>query len=510
MKERDNKNINFDDKYEQIIAAMQERERSEFVDIVSDSSRDLDRPRSGNRYKKKEKSGFKAWWKQLTKGKKAALISVTSIFLVIALLLGCFFICFRYNYNAITTDPDELGFSGVKQKGVINVALFGVDSRDETVFTGNTDSIMILSLNTKTKKVKIFSIMRDTFVPMEYNGKDYFGKINSAYSKGPEHAIKTLNQIFDLDISEYATVNFFGMADIIDAVGGIPATITEDELKWKGYGHPNLNNCMDEICNEMGLNAKDYYIKSAGEQTLNGVQAVAYARVRNCTSVWGTRDDYGRTDRQRHVMQGLFNKAIAMNKARYVTLAKALIPCSETSLSYTDILGLAVNVLLHSPSFEQYRLPQIEFNMPFSGSSRYGSVVYYDLDYAAKLVNAVIYDDVTMEEFIEQNPIEKNDWYAKMAKGDSGRRPSGGGTTQNNATQNPTTNQTESNTSNVESDVCTHVNTITKGAKDATEASDGYTGDLYCADCGKLLQPGQTIAKLTPSEPTEPTEPSEP
>lgn len=409
--EKDNYGFDFNDKYEEIIAAMQKKQEEEVIDIVSDSSLTKD---THGRYKKKEHNAFKLWWQKLTKGKKAALISATSVVLVIAILLSWFFIYFRYNYNSITGDPEKLGFSGVKDKSVINVALFGVDTRDENVFKGNTDSIMILSLNTKTKKVKIISIMRDTFVPMEYEGKEYYGKINSAYTKGPEHAIKTLNQAFDLDIKEYATVNFFGMVDIIDAVGGITATITEDELTWKGNDHPNLNNCMDELCAEMGLNAKDYYIKSSGEQTLNGIQAVAYARVRHCTSTWGTRDDFGRTDRQRHVMQELFNKAITMKKSQYVSLIKALIPCTETSLSYADILSLAVNVLLGSPTFEQYRLPPAEYQSDFlmTGPSGYGSIIYYDLGYAAKLVNAIIYDDVTMEEYIEENGIDHNDWYS--------------------------------------------------------------------------------------------------
>ena len=428
--EKNSYGFEFNDKYEEIIAAMQKKQEEEVIDIVSDSSLKI---HSEGRYKKKERNRFKVWWQNLTKGKKAALISVTSIILVIALLLSWFFIYFRYNYNSITGDPEKLGFSGVKDKNVINVALFGVDSRDKTVFTGNTDSIMILSLNTKTKKVKIFSIMRDTFVPMEYEGKSYYGKINSAYVKGPEHAIKTINQAFDLDIREYATVNFFGMTDIIDAVGGITATITEDELKWKGYDHPNLNNCMDEICAEMGLNAKEYYIKSAGEQTLNGVQAVAYARVRNCTSVWGTRDDFGRTDRQRHVMQELFNRAITMKKTQYVSLIKALIPCSETSLSYTDILGLATNILLSSPTFEQYRFPPAEYQSDFlmTAPSGYGSIIYYDLDYAAKLINAIIYDDVTIEQYVTENGIDRNDWY-NGSTSTNNRKPSA--TTSQNAT----------------------------------------------------------------------------
>ncbi len=452
MNENDNFNINFDDKYEEIIAAMQKKQEAEMEDIVSDTSFNGGKHIFEDISSSSRKKGFKDWWKRLTRGKKAALISATSIVLVIAILLGWFFSYFKYNYNSITTDPDELGFTNVKEKGVINVALFGVDSRDETVFKGNTDSIMILSLNTNTKKVKIFSIMRDTLVPMEYEGRSYFAKINSAYAKGPEHAIKTINQAFDLDISEYATVNFYGMTDIIDAVGGITATITEDELTWKGNDHPNLNNCMDEICSEMGLDPKDYYIHTAGEQTLNGVQATAYARVRHCTTVWGTRDDFGRTDRQRHVMQELFNKAVTMKKTQYVSLIKALIPCSETSLSYSDVLGLAVNILLSSPTFEQYRLPPSEYQSDFlmTSPSGYGSVIYYDLDYAAKMINSIIYDDVTTEQYIELNPIERNNWYYEMT-GTTGKTTSSSTTsaaTQNNSSEVETTaSSSESNTS---------------------------------------------------------------
>ena len=147
--EKDSYGVDFNDKYEEIIAAMRKKQEEEYVDIVSDSS--LKKETSG-RYKKKERNGFKLWWKKLTKGKKAAFISAASIILVIALFLSWFFIYFRYNYNSITANPEKLGFSGVKDKHVLNIALFGVDSRDKTVFKGNTDSIMILSLNTETKK----------------------------------------------------------------------------------------------------------------------------------------------------------------------------------------------------------------------------------------------------------------------------------------------------------------------------------------------------------------------
>lgn len=510
--EKDSYGVDFNDKYEEIIAAMRKKQEEEYVDIVSDSS--LKKETSG-RYKKKERNGFKLWWKKLTKGKKAAFISAASIILVIALFLSWFFIYFKYNYNSITANPEKLGFSGVKDKHVINIALFGVDSRDKTVFKGNTDSIMILSLNTETKKVKIISVMRDTLVPMEYEGKSYYGKINSAYVKGPEHAIKTLNQAFDLDISEYATVNFFGMTDIIDAVGGITATITKDELTWKGYDHPNLNNCMDEICAEMGLNAKDYYIKSEGEQTLNGVQAVAYARVRNCTSVWGTRDDFGRTDRQRHVMQQLFNKAVTMKKTQYVSLAKALIPCSETSLSYTDILSLATNILLSSPTFEQYRLPPAEYQSDFlmTGPSGYGSIIYYDLNYAAKLVNAIIYDDVTMEQYITEHGIDRNDWY-RGSTSSNNRKPSAT-TSQNSpsSSENTTVSQEtpSENTSSASSQQSTPSETSSEPeqstpSESSSEPEQSKPSDSSSSDESSTSSTESEDEPQTPDEPDDNTD----
>ena len=425
MKENESYGFKFDD-YEDIVSSTK-KETDSFEDIISDTSMGgltfEDITSSSGPHKHGKESRFVSWWRALSKGKKAALISVTSVFLVVVIVLGVFFSVFNYNYNEITDNPEDLGFTGVIDNKVINIALFGLDTRNEKSFKGNSDSIMILSLNTTTKKVKIISVMRDTFVPMEKDGKTTYGKINSAYSKGPEHAIKTLNNIFDLDISEYATVNFYGMTDIIDAVGGITATITEDELIWKGNDRPNLNNCMDEICAAMKLDPEKYHIKSAGEQQLNGVQAVAYSRVRYCRTVWNTNNDYGRTDRQRHVMEQLFNKALTLPKAQYAKLAKALIPCTETSLSYSEILSLAYNILLSSPTFEQYRLPPAEHQSEFlmTSPAGFGSVIYYDLDYTAKLIHGMLYDDLTMEQYIEQNGIETNSWY----KGGAGSyRPS--------------------------------------------------------------------------------------
>ena len=109
-------------------------------------------------------------------------------------------------------------------------------------------------------------------------------------------------------------------------------------------------------------------------------------------------------------MEQLFNKAITLEKKNYVKLAKSLIPCSETSLSYTEIMGLAFDILLKSPTFEQARVPTEEYLMTSPNTSA-GSVVYFDLDFAAKIIHAFIYDDITPENYIEINGVEMNDWY---------------------------------------------------------------------------------------------------
>ena len=406
----------------------------------------------------------------MKKGKRRAIVAVSSLLLVLVIMISAFFIIFDYNYKRITGDPDVLGFEGVIDKNIINVALFGIDSRDtngKTSFKGNSDSIMILSINTKTKKVKIISLMRDTLVPIERDTGLTYNKINCAYSwGGPELAIKTLNQNFGLDISEYATVNFYGMSDIIDAVGGIDVNLTKDEVTSRGKNNHGINDMIQEICQYEKLKPNDYYVTVWGEQHLNGIQAVAYARIRYCTNIWGTSNDYGRTDRQRYVMEQLFNKAKSMSKSQSVKLAKALIPCTETSLSYTEIMNIAFSVMFSSPTFEQYRIPQntpeMNFLMP-SPSGSFGSVVYFDLNYASKVINAIIYDDMTIEDYVAEHPIEKDNWYAKRGN-TSGKNNAG--TTSNTPKVVPKDETPANNNSSVDNKNTSSVISETKTGDD--------------------------------------------
>lgn len=397
----------------------------DFEDISSSS-----KVPAGHYRKKRRGNKFTRWWRGCKKWQRVTMISCTSVVLVLAIAVGALRIIFNYNYNNITKNPDDLGFESIINDKVVNIALFGIDTRDPKSFKGLSDSIMIMSLNTETKKVKLVSVMRDTLVPITYNGKTTYNKINSAYSGGPELAIKTLNTIFGLDISEYATVNFYGMSDIIEAVGGVDVQLMEGELDIYGYENGKkvnygFNGTVEEICYNKGVSPENYYIKKAGTYHLNGIQATAYARIRHAKNFEGTNDDYGRTDRQRYIMEQLFNKAVKLDKGKYMSLAKALMPCSETSLSYSEILSLSFNILLSSPTFEQSRIPLTEYQMPSKSISGVGSCIYYDLDYAKKLIHAFFYDDIKPEDYIEANGVEKNDWYANRNSSQTGsKKPS--------------------------------------------------------------------------------------
>lgn len=372
-----------------------------------------------HRFKKKKRgiAGFFQklgdWFKARKWWQKTLLI--TTVVVLILTIVACIAVpmFLDYNYNPITDNPEELGFENIIDEKVVNIALFGLDTRDENSFKGNSDSMMILSLNTETKKIKIVSIMRDSLVKIEKNGKTYYQKMNSAYaSGGPELAIKTINRNFGLDISEYATVNFYGMAEIIDAVGGIDIELTKQEVSTTHKD--GFNGLVKRHCTKLGIDPKPYYITTAGKHHVNGIQAVAYSRIRKFVNIWGTNNDFGRTDRQRFVMEQLFNKALTLDKSKYLGLAKALMPYTETSLSLSEIMGLAFDILLESPKFEQTRMPLNEYQMKAPSIPKVGSTVYYDLDFAKDLLHAFFYQDISPEEYVKINGIGKNDWYRNM------------------------------------------------------------------------------------------------
>lgn len=336
------------------------------------------------------------------KDKKKTLIIVLSIVLAVCILIGgaVIWALNYFDYNQVDVDHEKLGVNTENSEDhIVNIALFGIDTRNAGSMKGLSDSIMVLSVNKKTKQIKIISVMRDSVVRID----DRVNKINSAYSKGgAELAIRTLNQNFGLDITDYATVNFGGMAELIDKVGGVECDVTWGEIQNEVYG---VNAIIKEISRIYGVTPQ--FVKTAGKQTLNGIQATSWSRIRMVSTANGERDDYGRTARQRHVLNQLFEKAKNMSITQYPSFIKSFLPHVETSLTYSEIFSLATAVL-QGGTLTSTRIPYDNCNIPGGGGVPGG--VYYSLDFASKLIKSYIYDDITFDDYIAANGIDKTPW----------------------------------------------------------------------------------------------------
>lgn len=208
-----------------------------------------------------------------------------------------------------------------------NIALFGVDSRENDL-TKNTrsDSIIVASINKKTKKVKLLSIYRDTYVYIPDHG---YTKINHAYAYGgPKLAVETINRNFDLNIRDFVTVNFSAVTDAVDALGGITIDITEEELDY-------VNKYAKDVAN---INNKEWTkIKKPGKQTLTGVQATGYSRVR-----YTKGGDFTRANRQRTVIDAMLKKAKHSNPVKLIKAADTILPQICTGMKGMEFTKLAL------------------------------------------------------------------------------------------------------------------------------------------------------------------------
>lgn len=248
----------------------------------------------------------------------------------------------------INRSADALGISSRVQQKIktmtnppVNIALFAVDKRTEEE-AGNSDVVMIISIDQLNGKIKMASIMRDTYVKIEGKGMD---KINSAYATGgPQLAIKTINQNFDLDIKDYMNVDFYGAAKIVDALGGIMINVKAAEL-------PYLNNYLDELAIYEKIPA--VHIRDARLQKLNGKQTVAYTRIRAVG-----KGDYERTERQRSVLVSIFDKLKNSGQEIFPVFASQVLPNIETSMANFTLLNFAGSILnSKNKVIEQARFP---------------------------------------------------------------------------------------------------------------------------------------------------------
>lgn len=228
--------------------------------------------------------------------------------------------------NQVDIDESQIGVSDNENlTGYRNVAIFGIDSREDDYGKGNrSDCIIIASINNETHDVKLISVYRDTYMKIEGHGLD---KVTHAYSYGEAPlAIKTLNENLDLNIKEFVTVNFDAVADAVDALGGIKMKITSAEAKY-------INGYIDETSRVTGKTSK--HITSAGTYTLDGVQAVAYSRIR-----YTSGGDYKRTERMRDVITAMIAKLKTKSVSEINKIADKILPKVYTNLSMTDLLSM--------------------------------------------------------------------------------------------------------------------------------------------------------------------------
>lgn len=339
----------------------------------------------------KTKSGqAPAGRKPSKKKQKRRLIIVAAEILVLLILAAVLFVVVKLSKIEKDTsfNPEEVevneGISSEAQeimKGYTTLALFGLDNRSNgNLSKGNSDVIIIASINNDTHQVKMASVYRDSYLD---TGGGSYKKCNSAYaSGGPEQAITMLNKNFDLDITDYVTVDFNAVVECVDLLGGVVVPEVTDLEAVLMYGY------MDEI-NKMTKHNSKYLSGGGTNVTLDGVQACAYARIRQTAG-----DDYKRTERQRTIISAMIEKAQKANLKTINSLINALFGDIKTNYSNTDLIALAAQMF-------QYELGET-VGFPFEKTTKVmgkkgDCVIPCDLESNVKQLHAFLYDDNAYE-----------------------------------------------------------------------------------------------------------------
>lgn len=282
------------------------------------------------------------WFSRLTIGKKIG-VCFGGVILALA-SSGVVYVAAKLGQLDTQEIPKEdiVINEGVEQlaslgEGYLNVALFGVDSREGDLEKNTrTDCIIVASLNKETKEIKMASVYRDTLLDLS---EGTLQKCNAAYSfGGPKQAINMLNMNLDLDIQNYVTVDFKAIADTIDLLGGLDIELTEAEVKYIG-------DFIGETGDVAGRDRGDvHYVEGAGLQHLDGVQATTYARIRSTAG-----GDFTRTERQRLVIEKMVEKILKSDLATINKIIDEVFPKISTNFTMTEILSYA-------KYFNQYKL----------------------------------------------------------------------------------------------------------------------------------------------------------
>ena len=302
---------------------------------------------------------------------------VLSLVMVLVILIGTVLGFYKHIKNKIyvkkepSISNNDSEFKEVE--GITNVLLIGVDARDLDE-PCRSDSMIIATLDNNNKKVKLTSLFRDTLVDIPGHGE---AKLNSAYMLGgPELLMKTVKETYNVSIDKYIIINFWGFETIVDYIGGI-------EVDVKDYQLEELNKYIGE-----STGGNDCPVEKAGIQTLNGKQALSYARIR-----YNVGDEYERTDRQREVIFKVIEKLQNTKPSKYLGIMNTMLEYIKTNIDPLEALNMAYTIYkLPSLDVEQLQIPLVALSET-RNYKELGSVFLMDRLQNASILYNFIYEN---------------------------------------------------------------------------------------------------------------------
>jgi len=380
--------------------------------------------------KKQTSNPVLKWFYNLPK-KRQRLLKVLSVFLIFTIILGTglgIFINSKFNmmgdpeqytdviyeeeeFTDIDGDVNASNFKDalknwattgndqkMSSKNVVNVLLIGADSRQGTN-TGNTDVMMLVSLNKKTKQIKLVSFMRDSYLYIEGKNNAYCAKLNAAFSMGgPEILLNTLENNYKIEIDDFVMVNFESFKSIIEAMGGITVDVQKYEANYANNRYKLSMPYGDDV-------------------TLNGEEALAFCRIRGCDA----DGDVSRTRRQRQVINAMINRVTNASVSDLNKYLNALLPYIYTGFSKSEILSLGMKAITNGWAF--YERSELQIPTPETRTSgSMGSWIWVvDYQLAAQTLQNELYGESNI--ILEEGRTTLIDIY----KGTSGSGSSDGG-----------------------------------------------------------------------------------
>lgn len=277
----------------------------------------------------------------LQRRRRRRILFGIEIFLLLILIGGVFIYAKLGKMNFTDLDFSKIGVNtGVSDnnvmKGYTTIGLIGLDGRDGTLKSGvRSDTMIIASINNDTKKVKLVSVYRDTYLRIgeDSEGNGQYNKANAAYAKGgPEQFLSMLNTNLDLNVTDFVSVDFQAVAEAVELLGGIDVELKEEEVV-------HLNNYCVETSKVTGMDYTPLEEK-AGVHHLNGVQTVSYARIR-----YTSGNDFRRAARQREVIYKIVEKAKNSDIATLSKILDKVFPKVYTSFTKAEILQMGMSMM---------------------------------------------------------------------------------------------------------------------------------------------------------------------